>query len=161
MERRPATRGSDYGTHSRKEDYGGGHSHSHRKEEAAELGLSSEGGEMPLLPNLNRPTTPRAQRLVAFPQLSSAVEESSGHGPPPPMQQARGMWGNPPMASHSSHGGKGKSRGDFDMPSMPQLPTSLASQRSDAGSSNLPQLREDISSRLPFGVDEPVPTQPL
>jgi len=155
VERRPATRGSDYGTHSRKEDYGGGHSHSHRKEEAAELGLSSEGGEMPLLPNLNRPTTPRAQRLVAFPQLSSAVEESSGHGPPPPMPQARGMWGNPPMASHSSHGGKGKSRGDFDMPSMPQLPTSLASQRSDAGSSNLPQLREDISSRLPFGVDEP------
>ena len=160
VERRPATRGSDYGTHSRKEDYGSSHSVSHRKEEAADLG---EGGEMPLLPNLNRPTTPRAQRLVAFPQLSSAVEESSGHGghgghgPPPPMPQARGMWGNPPMASHSSHGSKGKSRGDFDngMPSMPQLPTSLASQRSDAGSSNLPQLREEISSRLPFGVDEP------
>ena len=170
VERRPATRGSDYGTHRRKEDYGSSHSVSHRKEdgysrkeegyrkeEASDLG---EGGEMPLLPNLNRPTTPRAQRLVAFPQLSSAVEESSGHGghgPPPPMPQARGMWGNPPIASHSSHGSKGKSRSDFDnaMPSMPQLPTSLPSQRSDAGSSNLPQLREEINSRLPFGGDEP------
>ena len=53
--RRPATRGSECG---------GGSG-------VAEFGTE----EMPALPNLQRPTTPRAQRLVAFPQLTSALEE--------------------------------------------------------------------------------------
>ena len=132
IERRPATRGSDYGMHKNRED-------------THELGgLSSEGGEMPLLPNLNRPTTPRAQRLVAFPQLSSALEEPCG----PPLPQARGLWGNPPIPGESR---KGKSR-EIDVPSMPQLHGSLASQRSEGGGgSNLPQLREGHA----FGDHEP------
>ena len=77
MERRPATRGSEYGSH----------------KEGGEA-MSGDAGEMPMLPNLNRPTTPRAQRLVAFPQLSSAVEESSGHG------------------GHGGHGGHAGIRGE-------------------------------------------------
>ena len=119
VERRPATRGSEYGTHSHKDSGGDG-------------GLGSES----MLPNLNRPTTPRAQRLVAFPQLSSALEESSA---PPPMPQARSMWGNPPIPQH---GGKGKAR-DLDVPSMPQLPNSLGGGNIGlGGASGLPQLRE-------------------
>ena len=53
--RRPATRGS--------ESMGGG---------SGDFGGPEE---MPLLPNLQRPSTPRAQRLVAFPQLASALED--------------------------------------------------------------------------------------
>lgn len=114
-ERRPATRGSE------------------SSKEPANTDTCE--GEMPLLPNLNRPTTPRAQRLVAFPHLASAMEDTG----PPTMPHSR-MWGAPPMPSQ----GKSKQSSHHEVPSMPHLQHqgALGSQRADGNSSNLPLLKE-------------------
>jgi len=72
-ERRPATRGSEMGHGSSATDYG--------------------GDEMPLLPNLQRPSTPRAQRLVAFPQLASAMDDSTTNQNVMPMGGPSKRWG--------------------------------------------------------------------
>lgn len=81
-ERRPATRGSEVGS-------GAG---------VAENGAD----EVPMLPNLQRPSTPRAQRLVAFPQLASAVDDSNANQPMPMGSHSRN-WGS----SHGLGGGLG------------------------------------------------------
>jgi cyclin-dependent kinase-like len=87
-ERRPATRGSECGA-------GGGGS------------ADYAGDETPLLPNLQRPSTPRAQRLVAFPQLASAVDDTvpSSQSMMPQMGNTRGALGRNWNADASSHGG--------------------------------------------------------
>ena len=127
--RRPATRGSECGTTG-----------------AGEFGSE----EMPMLPNLQRPTTPRAQRLVAFPQLASALEEQ---GPTMPMGHSRN-WGVGGSACNQQYGvaapqislGKGKRISGDEVPSMPSLSQAMAPAmcRTDGvpGGSNLPQLKE-------------------
>lgn len=123
--RRPATRGSDCG---------GG---------SADFGSTDE---MPHLPNLQRPTTPRAQRLVAFPQLASAVEEQ---GTAMPMGHTRGQWGGggQGVPGHAQSG-FGKAKAPMpreEMPAMPSLSQAMAPAMSKpdvGGGSNLPQLKE-------------------
>ena len=145
--RRPATRGSEMGVGGASTDFA--------------------SDEMPMLPNLQRPSTPRAQRLVAFPQLASAMEDSTPSQPMPMGGHQRrqqhdwggekSSWGGgsshaigrerePPPALPQEGGqrkGKGRSTGD-ETPSMPSLSHAMAPamSRAEAGSSNLPQLRE-------------------
>jgi len=92
--------------------------------------FGTDSGEF-LLPNLNRPTTPRAQRLVAFPHLASALEDQGAA----PMPQSR-LWGNQtgpmPMGKGSRH---------LEMPSMPQLGHGPG-RKLDGIGHNLPQLQE-------------------
>jgi len=137
--RRPATRGSECGGGSGATEFG------------------SE--EMPMLPNLQRPTTPRAQRLVAFPQLASALEDQ---GPAMPSSHSRN-WAGASGASTVQYGGatpqiplgKGKRVSGDDVPSMPSLSQAMAPAtcRADGvpGGSNLPQLKEGqlFASELP------------
>jgi len=148
IERRPATRGSECG--------------------AGSSGTADYGSdEMPLLPNLQRPSTPRAQRLVAFPQLASAMDDSAGNGHQvmPTMGTTMGgqarNWGGSHGGLGGSHGmgsgsmsmsgggmlpvgGKGKGRvSGEDVPSMPHLGAAMApATNRESGGSNLPQLRE-------------------
>ena len=142
--RRPATRGSECGGAS---------------------GAADFGEEMPMLPNLQRPTTPRAQRLVAFPQLASALEEpSSSYAMPMGRRNNADNWGGggsslgaPPVPM-----GKGKQRHDDDqrnVPSMPSLSQAMAPSQAapSFGGSNLPQLKEgqlfaaELPDRYPGG----------
>ena len=138
--RRPATRGSECGGTS---------------------GAGDFGEEMPLLPNLQRPTTPRAQRLVAFPQLASALDGDQGpSGMGAHHSRGGSQWGNndrslgaappPPL-------GKGKAKyndeNERNVPSMPSLSQALAPSQAPPtfGGSNLPQLKEGqlFASELP------------
>ena len=142
--RRPTTRGSECG---------GGSG-------ATEFGTE----EMPMLPNLQRPTTPRAQRLVAFPQLASALEDQA---PTMPMGNARN-WGAQNMSMPPQIPpplGKGKRVSGEAMPSLSQAmaPSALPGV---PGGSNLPQLKEgqlfaaELPDRYPGGpplAHAPVP----
>ena len=134
-ERRPATRGE-----------GGGRRD--EKEAPNDLGGSENlGGGM--LPNLNRPTTPRASRLLAFPHLASALDAPEPAPMPMPISHSS-RWGNPPAHLGGGLDAKPSKKTrqpllDHDsMPSMPQLRAGggHTSGHDDGGSSNLPQLRE-------------------
>ena len=138
--RRPATRGSECG---------GGSG-------ATEFGTE----EMPMLPNLQRPTTPRAQRLVAFPQLASALEDQ-GQAMPAAHNSMSRNWGNsmPPPQHHPTLKGKRVSD-ENHVPSMPSLrdnPNAPSASHQSGGGSNLPQLKEgqlfaaELPDRYPGG----------
>jgi serine/threonine protein kinase len=116
---------------------------------------SDGSGHVPMLPQVGRPSTPRAQRLVAFPQLSSSLEDANGtngsslHG--------SRLWGNgndPPPPPKSFGGGVG----GFSSSSF------ASSQRSGGGiggisslgGRNLPQLHE----RETFSIAD-LPDRPL
>lgn len=127
-----------------------------------------------MLPNLQRPTTPRAQRLVAFPQLASALDGDQG-----PSGMGMGHMG---MGAHHSRGGsqwgnndrslgaapppplgKGKAKysdeNERNVPSMPSLSQAMAPSQAAPtfGGSNLPQLKEgqlfaaELPDRYPGG----------
>ena len=102
-----------------------------------------------MLPNLNRPTTPRASRLLAFPHLASALDAPEPAPMPMPISHSS-RWGNPPAHLGGGLDSKPSKKTrqpllDHDsMPSMPQLRAGggHTSGHDDGGSSNLPQLRE-------------------
>jgi serine/threonine protein kinase len=116
---------------------------------------SDGSGHVPMLPQVGRPSTPRAQRLVAFPQLSSALEDAPAGGSNIAMPGSR-LWGNgnepPPPPKSFGGGGGGFSNSGFASSTQRTGGSSIPS----IGGRNLPQLHE----RETFSIAD-LPDRPL
>lgn len=115
---------------------------------------SDGSGHVPMLPQVGRPSTPRAQRLVAFPQLSSSLEEapSGGSGTAMPGSRLWGNWSEPPPPHHKGFGGAGGGLSNSSFAPTQRSGGGIPS----VGGRNLPQLHE----RETFSMAD-LPDRPL